>query len=164
MYYENIWIADESKAKSIFKHRVYDSVSDIDIQSDKIIFEENRREIHFSDINSIRLGRQRIAYLSYLQASVVVFLSVFGNEKNGLFYAIIPLLSGVILGLAIGWWFQRWAIINFTEGEKSKELYLADGNAFGYKGIFGGTKSLFLKLSYEVSDWKHQKQDSNPSQ
>ena len=72
-------------------------------------------------------------------------------EKNGsLAYSIIPVLFGALLGIIVGWVFQHWVIITFFEEGKMKKLYLADGNVFGYKGIFGGTKSLFLKLEEEI--------------
>ena len=153
MNYESIWVASEDKAKSIFKHKVYDYVTDIDIQPDKLVFDQSNLIIFFKDVNTIFLGHQRIAYIAYIIACIPVFFSVYGQSRN-IAYATIPLALGAILGICIGYVAQRFVIITFNDGEKLTTLYLADGRIYGWKGIFGGTTALFLKITNAINIWR----------
>jgi hypothetical protein len=128
MIYENIWVADERKAKAIFKRRVYNYITDINIGSDGILFTNDGNLILYKDVKDITLGRQRIAYWSYFIGSLLVFLSTYSKTRS-LAYSTIPLLIGIILGLCIGWVFQYWVIITYLEKGKLKKVYIAPSGA-----------------------------------
>lgn len=141
MLHENIWVASESTANSLFKSRifkVYDYISDLDIQSDKLVFTQKDLTLDFENITNIRLGKQRLSIAFYILVPLLIFISVFGDRTLIIFGLIL------LLGIAIS--FQPWVVISYTEGGKTKQLYLADGNAFGYKGLLGGTRVLFTAL------------------
>lgn len=142
MLHYNIWVAGESTANSLFKSRafkVYDYISDLDIQPDKLIFAEKGFILNFDNVISIRLGRQRLTFSIYIQIFVLGFILMYGNTF------LIPFaLIFLIFGIAIG--FQPWVIITFDDGGKNRKLYLADGNGRGWKGIMGDTRILCRNL------------------
>ena len=142
MFHHTTWIAGESTANSLFKSRafkVYDYISDLDIQPDKLIFAEKGFTLHFDNIASIQLGRQSLTFSIYAQIFVLVFILMYGNATL-IPFALILLIFGLLIG------FQPWVIISYDDEGKTRKLYLADGNGRGWSGIFGGTRVLYTNM------------------
>lgn len=140
---DNVWYADEKRAKSVTKQIVYNAKGTITYneKTKTLKFSGNKTEVKINNIKTVEQGHQSINWVSYLLVTVVVL--AYGYFTKQFIYMCILMVPSTIIGLLIGWYLVKWTVIEYEDHGTSAKVYFADGRSMGWSGIMGGNKKLF---------------------
>jgi hypothetical protein len=147
---EDVWYASERTAISSMKTKVVDDVGIISIYEDSSLqFVGKKKSLIVSNVSYVILGRQKIAWKTYLKANLLIWAFCIISNSGWLYFLVMTGIGNAIGGAVF--YSTFWCIITYIDETNSKRtIYFADGSYLGYGGAFGGTKKLFNQIDKRI--------------
>lgn len=145
--FPKVWFASEQRVKSPTKFLVFDDRGPLDVSSEGIEFRGKRGSISISGsaIRDISISRQKLNWVTYLIVNallVVYFLLTSTTIAFMLWILILGNGFGVLVSLS-----TKWVVVEYSGQDGIlKKVHFADGSAFGWSGLFGGTLGIYREI------------------
>jgi hypothetical protein len=150
MRFESVWYASEAKVRSRSKFIAFDDTGTINLFADAIVFRGRRTRVEVLNVAEPRLVRQSWPWTSFIIVNLVVLpahLFFLGALRVGILPWLPILIIGVnALAASLGRSVKWVVATGRMDGGVVARCYFADGSAFGWGGVFGGTKRLHRSL------------------
>lgn len=155
--FSSVWYATPKKIESIIKLIAFNDRGSLEIQPDQIHFRGKKFDVTIAELLAVSLKRQQIPWVSYaiINVAAVVFLAVRHSPIQYLAAMVAILLFADVLGLLVGI-STKWIMVEYRDStDEPQRAYFADGSAFGWGGIFGGTTRLYRQLRKQLAHNGH---------
>jgi hypothetical protein len=145
MVIDNIWLAESKRFHTTFKSLVYDDKGSVELKNGSLIFNGGKGIKQIENIKGINLVRSQFNIGNFIMAFIVtVFYGLFIRHSY-IFTIVLLAIQFSIFYLL--WIKQKWIEIQYENASSIETIYISDSSGLGWKGMFGGTESLFEKMN-----------------
>ncbi len=141
MEIHHVWLSKPKRFEQVLKSLVYDDLGTIQFVNKQIYFTGKNEMIHIDKIEKVSLVRPKFSYGNFLY--VLIFTLGLSFLFPPLKKVMIPWSIFCFFMFLFLWTMQKWIKLEYNGGQV---LYISDSSGRGWKGMFGGTKSLFYRI------------------